>query len=141
MSRYATSSARRFDSAWRATRRDACANGSGFSTTPYTMEKIAVLAPMPTARIAMTARVNAGALISDRAAYRRSEDTPVMSLAAFVASAFRRTRNRRGLGPGLFGNGHFHPLFDHAAVEQMDAALGVPRIPRIVRDHADRGAA
>src|SRR5438093_8480375 len=37
----------------------------------------------------------------------------------------------------LFGNGHLHPLFNDTAVEQMDAALGVTRVSRVVRDHAD----
>src|SRR5919197_1892035 len=41
---------------------------------------------------------------------------------------------------GLFGHSHFHPLFDDAAVEQVDAALGVPRVAWVVCDHADRGA-
>ena len=33
---------------------------------------------------------------------------------------------------------HLHSLFDNTAVEEVDAALGVTRVPRIVRDHADR---
>src|SRR6188474_2668661 len=32
-------------------------------------------------------------------------------------------------------------LFDHAAVEQVDAAIGVRRVTRIVGDHADGRAA
>src|SRR5262245_19920402 len=31
-------------------------------------------------------------------------------------------------------------FLDDAAVEQMDGAVGVPRVARVVRDHADRGA-
>src|SRR5947209_1192018 len=47
------------------------------------------------------------------------------------------TRNRRSFGDGR----HLHPLLDDTAVEEVDAAIGVARVARIVRDHADRGAA
>ena len=35
---------------WRATSCSGCGNGRGFISTPFTMEKIAVLAPMPSAK-------------------------------------------------------------------------------------------
>src|SRR5437899_150207 len=38
----------------------------------------------------------------------------------------------------LFCNGHLRMLLDDAAVEEVDAALGMPRVSRIVRDHANR---
>src|SRR6185295_1046057 len=41
----------------------------------------------------------------------------------------------------LLGNGHLGLLLDDAAVEDVDAAIGVARVTRIVRDHADRRAA
>src|SRR5262245_45692989 len=40
----------------------------------------------------------------------------------------------------LLGDSHFHALLDDAAVEEMDAAIGVARVARVVRHHADRGA-
>src|SRR5256885_6370257 len=41
----------------------------------------------------------------------------------------------------LLRHSHLRLLFDDAAVEDVDAAVGVPRVARIVRDHADRRAA
>src|SRR5262245_18368324 len=41
---------------------------------------------------------------------------------------------------GLLGNRHRHPLLDDPSVEEVNAALGMPRVPRIVRHHADRRA-
>ena len=40
-------------------------------------------------------------------------------------------------GAFLFSHRHFHPFLDHTPVEEVDAAVGVPRVARIVRDHAD----
>src|SRR5579872_6199565 len=40
----------------------------------------------------------------------------------------------------LFGDGHGHAFFDDASIEEVDAALGVARVARIVGDHADRRA-
>src|SRR5258708_40379162 len=40
----------------------------------------------------------------------------------------------------LFGDGHRHALFDDATVEEVNAALGVACVARIVGDHADRRA-
>src|SRR6185436_14286365 len=41
------------------------------------------------------------------------------------------------LGPDLF----LATLFDNASVEEVNRAIGVRGVPRIVRDHADGGAA
>src|SRR6266851_2031625 len=40
----------------------------------------------------------------------------------------------------LFSNRHFSLFLDDAAVEDVDAAVGVPRVTRVVRHHADGGA-
>src|SRR5438046_10127718 len=83
------------------------------------MLKIAVFAPMPSASTMMMVALKPGALRISRSAWRRSVNTD----------------------PVLFSDSLLHPLLDHTAVEQMDAALGVPGVARIVRDHADGGAA
>src|SRR5437773_9123541 len=79
------------------------------------MLNIAVLAPIPTASTAMMSALTPGDVIRTRAARRK-----------LVSTSFR--------------NCHFHPLLDDATVEEMDAPVGVPRVARIVRHHADRGA-
>src|SRR5207245_10099168 len=52
------------------TRRSGSGNGSGRSSTPSTMEKIAVVAPLPSASIRMAVTVNPGDLRSWRKGYR-----------------------------------------------------------------------
>src|ERR1700733_9476036 len=49
-----------------------CSYGSGFSRTPYTAVKIAVLAPIPSASVSTAAMVNPGFAASVRKAYRMS---------------------------------------------------------------------
>src|SRR4051794_29063721 len=55
---------------------DTSRSGSGRlglrSRTPFTIEKIAVLAPIPTARLSTTIAANARSCQRDRKAYRRS---------------------------------------------------------------------
>ena len=58
------------------TSRSGSAKGSGFSRTPYTRLKIAVLAPMPSASVATTVSVKAGALARDFTASRSSSIMP-----------------------------------------------------------------
>src|SRR5258706_11767679 len=43
-------------------------------------------------------------------------------------------------GSLVFGDSHLCLFLDDAAVEDMDAAVGVPRVARVVCHHADRGA-
>ena len=54
-------------------------NGRGVNKTVSTMLKVAVVAPIPSARIPTTATVNPGAFSSDRRAYRMSEDNPFIA--------------------------------------------------------------
>jgi hypothetical protein len=50
------------------TRRSAFANGSGLNSTPLTMLKIAVFAPMPIASTRITTALKPGDLMMDRKA-------------------------------------------------------------------------
>lgn len=50
------------------TRRSGSWNGNGFSNTPYTTLKIAVLAPIPNARVRAATAANPGCFRSIRAA-------------------------------------------------------------------------
>src|SRR5688572_18422605 len=54
------------------TSRSMSAKGAFLSSTASTTEKIAVLAPMPSARVRTQARLKAGVFRKDRRAYRRS---------------------------------------------------------------------
>src|SRR4249919_3581418 len=54
------------------TSRSGCANGSGANSTLRTTEKMAVLAPIPSASVRTATAVNPGARISSRRAYRAS---------------------------------------------------------------------
>ena len=54
------------------TRRSASGNGSGFRSTLLTTLKMAVLAPIPSARVTSVASVKAGVRSRRRAAYRTS---------------------------------------------------------------------
>src|SRR6266542_858000 len=58
------------------TRRSGSGNGSGFSSTPYTTLKIAVLAPIPNARVRTATAAKPGCFRSMRAAQRRSCERP-----------------------------------------------------------------
>src|SRR6059058_3683239 len=107
------------------------------------MLKMAVLAPMPSASTTITAAANPGAFSSVRIACvtsctipTRGRRVPQRTHHASSNSEFRILISEFV----LFRDGHFHPLLDHAAVEQMDATLGVTRVSRIVRHHADRRA-
>ena len=53
---------------WTSIRRSGSANGSGFSSSPFTSVKIAVLAPMPSASVVMAISVKTGAFSSVRMA-------------------------------------------------------------------------
>ena len=61
---------------------------SGRSTTPFTTLKMAVLAPMPSARVSMTTAVNPGVLINVRTANRMSCTTDSMSWASLRSRRF-----------------------------------------------------
>src|SRR5688572_20593880 len=54
------------------TMRPSSGYGRGRSSTPSTTEKIAVVAPMPSASVRMAARVKTGCFLNTRAVYRRS---------------------------------------------------------------------
>ena len=56
----------------RATSLPGSANGSGLSSTPSTIEKIAVVAPMPKASVSTAVSVNPGERASLLAAWRTS---------------------------------------------------------------------
>ena len=66
------------------TRRSACSNGSGRSSTVFTTLKIAVLAPMPRASVSTAIAVNAGA--------RRRLLTRVLHIAQHVLEPAERSR-------------------------------------------------
>src|SRR5712691_8698636 len=107
------------------------------------MLKIAVLAPMPSPSTTTTIAVKPGAFSSVRIACltsctirTRGRRVPRRTHHASSNSEFRILSSEFV----LFRDGHFHPFLDHAAVEQVDAALGVTRISRVVRHHADRRA-
>src|SRR5437660_7021167 len=55
-------------------------------------------------------------------------------------SARAISRQPSAMAEFLFGYSHFHALLDDAAVEEVDAAIGVARVAGVMRDHADRGA-
>ncbi|MGH7446554.1 MAG: hypothetical protein ACRELT_03280 [Longimicrobiales bacterium] len=52
--------------------------GSGRSTTPFSTLKIALFAPIPSARVRMAMNANPGARASERKAYRTSENSSAM---------------------------------------------------------------
>src|SRR5262249_7069816 len=68
-------------------------------------------------------------------------------MAASVKPGWERRRRapmRRSWRKASMASHHFQGLadllLDDAAVEEMDLAVRVPGVPRVVRDHADRGA-
>src|SRR5207249_4256349 len=90
--------------------------GSPRRSTALTRVNTALLAPIPSDSAASAASVTQRSLINLRAAKRRS---------CRMLMSDRR---------------HFRGPRDDAPVEQMNVALRVARIPRIVRHHTDRGA-
>jgi hypothetical protein len=50
-------------------------------------------------------------------------------------------RNEINMGLGLLGGGQFHRLCDDPSIEEVNVTLGVARVPRIMRDHTNRGTA
>src|SRR5690348_2280718 len=70
-------------------------NGSGRRRTASTTEKIAVFAPIPSARVSTATAANTGDLRRERKAYRTSWEIPFM-----IPSLFPQGRHGRGLrGP------------------------------------------
>src|SRR5690606_13115445 len=106
--------------------------GSGFSMNALMTLKIAVFAPMPSARVSTAASTKPGRLRSARLAYRRSSAIALISLPVLSihgrADAFVRAQLLQRL------------LVDDLAVEHRDAPLGALRETRVVRHHADGGA-
>src|SRR5579863_7354223 len=86
---------------------------------PLMRLKMVVFAPMPMASVATATAVNPGAFSRDRTAKRMSP-----SMRADSCQVGCRLHC-------------FHLLFDHAAVEKMNAAVGEAGVARIVRHHHD----
>ncbi len=78
--------------------RSGSANPSGSSSTAFTTEKIAVLAPIPSASAATAARVKPGLRRSARSAWRRSLPKP-SSTSASSSSTFGGSGVPYGLAP------------------------------------------
>src|SRR6185436_876881 len=66
------------------------------------MLKMAVFGPIPSASAAMTARENLGALLSIRAATRRSDQKPLMMILR-EAEPHSASRGPLGCDPGVHG--------------------------------------
>src|SRR5689334_6593602 len=96
--------------------RSASSNGRPRRITALTSVKTALLAPIPSASAITAASVNQRSFTRRRIAKRRSWR---------ICISDRR---------------HLQVLFDDAAVEQVDVALRVAGVARIVGDHADGGA-
>src|SRR5262245_20723411 len=92
-------------------------NGKPRNMTPLTIVKTALLAPMPSASAVRAASVNHRPFKRTRVANRRSCHKPCTSM------------HRRGQG-----------RVDDLAVKQVDGALRMTGITRIVRHHANRRA-
>jgi hypothetical protein len=86
-----------------------------------TAVNVVVEAPMPKAKASTATALNAGVFTSIRAAYLKSP------------SMFAATDGKDSLGSD--------PILDYPAVEQMHRAIGVLGKTRVVRDHANGGAA
>ena len=67
------------------TRRSGSGNGTGFSSTALTTEKIAVFAPMPSARAATAAIVKLGLCRNVRSEYFRSRKNVSMRSPSNIA--------------------------------------------------------
>src|SRR5471030_3101647 len=137
-SRYADSSGSFLTVVSRATSCAASANGSGFNKTPSTMLKIAVLAPMPRANTITISALKPGDLTRSRSAWRRSVNMNRKQGQGQGSGTL--SPDPRSLCPLLLGHSHFGLFFDDASVEDVNAAVGVTGVARVVRHHADRGA-
>src|SRR3954464_9119956 len=109
--------------------------GRGRSSTALTRLKIAVLAPMPSASDNTATSVNPGLLASIRRPYLMScmvglRNADDQTLMRDVEAAFFQLALALGALAAV--------LFDDPAVEQVNRAIGVARVARVVRDHADR---
>src|SRR5262245_60075891 len=62
---------------------------------------------------------------------------PSPAIAAFNSSMNARIRRSSGLGGAALGEADQRALVDNAAVEELDLAVRVVGIARVVRDHAD----
>src|SRR5262245_28394972 len=104
--------------------RSACGYGAGFiisvSATPY----MKITAPRPRPSTPAASAVKAGA--------RLSPET-----AAFSSSMNACIGCSSGLGRAALGKVDQRALVDDAAVEELDLAVRVVGIARVVRDHAD----
>src|SRR4029078_7342494 len=98
------------------TRRSGWANGRGRSSTALMTEKMAVFAPIPSPRVRIATAANPGLRRSVRSAYLMS-----FARCAMAGVPFRS------------GGGQFECLvLDDAAIEEMDRAVGVTLITRIM---------
>src|SRR5882757_2105310 len=92
----------------RATSRSGCGNGRGFSRTPFTMEKIAVLAPIPSASVTMATMVKPRLFHNTRAPKRislhnisnkgRLERSRYFSFVCCMPPSFINARRRASCG-------------------------------------------
>jgi hypothetical protein len=87
--------------------------GRGRSSTPLTTLNMAVLAPMPKAKVTTTTVVNAGFFAKERTLARRSWIIPA-------------TLHRR------------HLSIDERAVEQVHGTVRMTGVSRVMRHHANR---
>jgi|SRR5436853_4367104 len=84
------------------TRRDGSGYGSGVSNTVLTSEKIAVLAPMPTASVRTATRVNPGFVRHVRSAYSKILAYRIQERGGALPSCLRTSRVRQyGIGTGV----------------------------------------
>src|SRR5690606_10407462 len=137
--------------------RSGSSNGIGFSSTALTTEKIAVLTPMPSISAASAVNVKPGLSRNPLSACFRSSSSVLIRVtrdrraacscagreARRRASPRSETRAARLLGDLpvlLLAEPLQRLLVDDPPVEHVDLAIGVIRIARIVRDHADRRA-
>src|SRR5271154_162287 len=81
---------------WTRMMRSECGYGNGASKIALTTEKIAVLAPMPSARAATATVVNPGLTIRTRREWRRSETRLLMLM---VRATWRKVRTIVRLAP------------------------------------------
>src|SRR5690606_17621647 len=111
--------------------------GSERSITASMRLKMAVLAPMPSANDSTATVVKPGLRSSPRKAWRRADMGERVRgsgrLSAYLEAVLLE------LGGQLRGFGAAHVL-DDLAVEELDAALRVLLVARVVGDHHDGGA-
>ena len=80
--------------------------GRGWSKTVLTTEKMAVLAPMPSAKAAMAITLNPGVLISRRMEWRRS-DSEAAHVVVYARGGAEVRKERKGFGRIINGNSRF----------------------------------